>query len=153
LKQIFRLLATLFYAGYFPVAPGTVGTILALIVYLIIPKTVLELSCFWLFPLLVIIPAVLITGEAEKLMQRDDKRIVLDEFVGFFFAVLFLPKTIAIAVAAFLLFRLFDIIKPPPIDTIQRWKRGWGIVFDDVMAGIYANLLIQIGYFIFLLTG
>jgi len=153
LKQIFRLLATLFYAGYFPVAPGTVRTILALIVYLIIPKTVLELSCFWLFPLLVIIPAVLITGEAEKLMQRDDKRIVLDEFVGFFFAVLFLPKTIAIAVAAFLLFRLFDIIKPPPIDTIQRWKRGWGIVFDDVMAGIYANLLIQIGYFIFLLTG
>jgi phosphatidylglycerophosphatase A len=153
LKQISKLLATLFYAGYFPIAPGTVGSLFALVIYLIIPKTVIQLPYFWLFPVVLVLPSVLVTGEAEKLMQRDDKRIVLDEFTGFFFAVIFLPKSILVGFTAFIFFRIFDILKPPPVNTIQRWKGGWGIVFDDVMAGIYANLLTQIVYFTLLLTG
>jgi phosphatidylglycerophosphatase A len=147
-RQFSKLISTLLYSGYFPVAPGTIGTLIAFIVYLLLPRMFVELPCFWVFPLLLLIPVVTLTGEAEKIMEKDDKRIVLDEFLGYFFAVIFLPKSLLIGAAAFLLFRLFDILKPPPIDNIQNWKSGWGIVCDDVMAGIYANLIIQIAYFL-----
>lgn len=147
-RSLCKLLATVFYTGFFPIAPGTVGTLIAFFVYLLLPKQIIELPCFWLFPLLLTIPSVVITSEAEKGMDKDDKRIVLDEFIGFFYATLFLPKSIILAVAAFFLFRLFDITKPPPINRIQSWRNGWGIVFDDIAAGIFANLILQIGYFI-----
>jgi len=147
-RYISKLISTLFYTGYFPVAPGTAGTIVAFAVYLLLPKTFIELPCFWMFPLLLTIPVVAVVSEAEKGMKRDDKRIVLDEFLGYFYAVLFLPKSLAIGIAAFILFRLFDILKPAPINKLQKWKSGWGVVADDVMAGIYANLIVQIGYFL-----
>ena len=152
MRKISKLLATLFYAGYFPVAPGTFGTLVALGVYLVLPRNFIELPCFWLFPVLLTIPMVVIITEAEKGMERDDKRIVLDEFIGYFYAVIFLPKSLSIGIGAFILFRIFDILKPPPVYQIQKWKAGWGVVADDVMAGIYANLILQIGYFLFLLN-
>ncbi len=150
-ENICKLISTLFYSGFFPVAPGTIGTLIAFIVYLIIPETIIEYPYFWAFPVLLFIPAVTVTGAAESKMQRDDKRIILDEFLGYFFAVLFLPKSLVIGGAAFILFRVFDIFKPPPVNSIQKWKSGWGIVGDDVMAGIYANLILQTGYFLALL--
>ncbi len=152
LRKICKIISTLFYIGYFPIAPGTVGTLAALILYLLLPASVIDLPCFWLFPILLTIPVVTIVSEAEKGMNRDDKRIVLDEFIGYFYAIIFLPKSIIIGVIAFLLFRFFDIYKPPPINDLQKWPSGWGVVADDVMAGIYANLILQVGYFIFLLT-
>jgi phosphatidylglycerophosphatase A len=152
LRKISQLLATVFYAGYFPVAPGTFGTLVAFGVYLILPRNFIELPCFWSFPVLLTIPLVVIITEAEKGMERDDKRIVLDEFLGYFYAVIFLPKSLFVGIGAFVLFRIFDILKPPPVYQIQKWKAGWGVVADDVMAGIYANLILQIGYFLYLLN-
>jgi phosphatidylglycerophosphatase A len=150
-QKIFRHISTLFFVGYIPIAPGTFGTIAALLVYLILPKYGLENPWFFIIPLLLVLPAIVFTGEAEKIMKKDDKRIVLDEFIGYFFAVLFLPKTLMIGLLAFILFRIFDIIKPEPINRMQNWKGGIGIVADDIMAGIYANLLLQIGYFLYVL--
>ena len=152
MRKISQLLATVFYAGYFPVAPGTFGTLVAFGVYLILPRNFIELPCFWSFPVLLTIPLVVIITEAEKGMERDDKRIVLDEFLGYFYAVIFLPKSLYVGIGAFVLFRIFDILKPPPVYQIQKWKAGWGVVADDVMAGIYANLILQIGYFLYLLN-
>lgn len=133
-------------------APGTFGTLVAFGVYLILPRNFIELPCFWSFPVLLTIPLVVIITEAEKGMERDDKRIVLDEFLGYFYAVIFLPKSLYVGIGAFVLFRIFDILKPPPVYQIQKWKAGWGVVADDVMAGIYANLILQIGYFLYLLN-
>jgi len=82
-------------------------------------------------------------------MERDDKRIVLDELVGYFFAVIFLPKSLTVAIIALILFRLFDIFKPSPVFELQSLKGGFGVVLDDVMAGIYSSLILQIGYFIY----
>lgn len=148
--MIVKALATILFTGYSPVAPGTVGTLAAVIAYLLTPESAVNSSLFFIIPVLAIFPAVYISGKAEEGagMQKDDRRIVIDEFVGYFISVLFLPKSFVVAVAAFVLFRLFDIIKPPPIFELQSLKKGWGIMMDDVMAGIYTNLLLQIGYFL-----
>jgi phosphatidylglycerophosphatase A len=148
MKKVMRFLATVGNIGYFPYAPGTIGTLVAFIVYLLLPITIVEHNYFWVLPVIMVFPSVFITGKAEQEMEKDDKRIVLDEFVGYFFAVLFLHRSFIVGVFAFILFRFFDIVKPEPVDSLQRMKNGWGIMADDVMSGIYANLCLQIIYFL-----
>lgn len=83
---------------------------------------------------------------AEKeLGEKDSRRIVIDEFVGYLVAVLALPLTAGYLVAAFVLFRFFDIVKPPPIRNIDKAVGGGlGVMLDDVVAGMAANVLLQI---------
>ena len=150
MKSLAKIPATLFFIGYCPFAPGTVGTVAALIVYLVLPEKFVNSSYFFLFPLLLFLPSVYLCGKAEKSMKKDDQRIVLDEFVGYFVSMVFLPKGFWLALIGFILFRFFDIVKIPPVNDLQGLKGGWGIVMDDVMAGIYANLLLQITYFLFI---
>ena len=140
-----EIIATLFYTGYFPVAPGTIGTLFAVAVYLLIPETFfIKLSTVLPFLILLSLLGVFITGSAEKSMSKDDRRIVLDEFIGFFFGLIFLPKNLVLLFIAFILFRVFDIFKPEPIFRLQKLKSGWGIISDDIMAGIYTNFCLQI---------
>jgi phosphatidylglycerophosphatase A len=92
------------------------------------------------------------SDEAERSLGKDSGHIVIDEFCGYLVAVLFVPKTIGYLFAAFVLFRLFDIFKPPPIRNIERAvKGGAGIMLDDVMAGIFANICIQVWIYALLL--
>jgi len=140
-----KIVATLFYTGYFPVAPGTIGTLVAVAVYLLIPEVFFqELSSVLPFLILLSLLGVYITGSAERSMSKDDRRIVLDEFVGFFFGLIFLPKNLVLILIAFILFRIFDIFKPEPIFRLQKLKSGWGIMSDDIIAGIYTNICLQI---------
>jgi len=144
-SKIIKIIATLFYTGYFPFAPGTIGTLFAVGVYLLIPEAfIIKLSIA--LPSLIILSllGVYITGSAEKSMSKDDRRIVLDEFVGFFFGLIFLPKNFVLIIVAFILFRVFDIFKPEPIFRLQKLKSGWGIMSDDIVAGIYTNICLQI---------
>ena len=140
------------YIGYFPVFPGTVGSIAAFIIYLLIPKSVIESPVFFVFPIILFLASVFITGKAEEEMEKDDKRIVLDEMAGYFIAIMFLPKSFLVGFIALILFRIFDISKPSPIYELQKLPRGWGVVIDDVMAGIYANLCLQIIFFLFIVN-
>ena len=81
---------------------------------------------------------------AEKVYGSDASRIVVDEFAGYLVAVAFLPKSILVYVAAFLLFRVLDVLKPFPARRLEAVPGGLGIVLDDVVAGLYANVLIRI---------
>ena len=148
--RLAKFFATLFGVGYIPKAPGTAGSLVALIVYLLLPGSIF-ISVFPGLAALIIITlmAVKVSGAAERVMDHDDSRIVLDEFVGFFFAVLFLPKILVLAVIAFILFRVLDIFKPVPVNLVQKLTGGWGVVADDVLAGIITNLLLQITIRIF----
>jgi phosphatidylglycerophosphatase A len=84
-------------------------------------------------------------GKLEVKKKDDPNFIVIDEFGGYMVSLLFLPLTWDNLIAAFILFRIFDIIKPPPIKTIEiRLKGGLGIMADDVMAGVYTNILLQL---------
>ena len=154
MKKFFLIISTLFGVGYFPKAPGTAGTIIAAAVYYLLPEkwfVKFENSIIFLVIILILsIISVFITSKAEEILGKDDKKIVLDEFLGFFIAVLFLPKTLFIIISAFILFRIFDILKPEPVNVLQRLPKGWGVMSDDIMAAIYANVTLQIILFFIL---
>jgi phosphatidylglycerophosphatase A len=130
--------------GYFPWIPGTAGTAVGLIVFLVyspLPP--------WLYFLSTAAFVALACWVAERaqgiLGETDSPKIVIDEVAGFLITMAFLPRTPTILGAGFLLFRVLDIIKPPPAGAIdRRMKNGWGVVLDDAVAGIYANILLHL---------
>jgi len=81
---------------------------------------------------------------AESLWGHDAGRIVIDEIVGMWAALLFLPRTVRIAVLGFFIFRFLDIVKPFPAHRSQRLPAGWGVMVDDLIAGIYTNVVLHL---------
>ncbi len=150
-----KIISTFFGVGYFPLAPGTMGSLAALIVYWISPEiTAIQLALIILgISVLGVYTATITEHEMKnKLGQEkgiDPGIIVIDEVVGMLIALLFVPKTTFFLIAAFILFRIFDITKPYPVRNMERFPGGWGIVLDDVIAGIYANIAIQLARHIY----
>jgi len=95
--------------------------------------------------------AVYVSGEAERIFDRKDSpRIVIDEIVGLLWALFLVGPTLYRIAAAFILFRLFDIVKPPPVSWCQdRLPGGWGVVMDDVAAGMMANVVLLLALHFF----
>jgi len=87
--------------------------------------------------------SVWISSLAEKRLGHDAPQIVIDELCGFFVSVLWLPKGILLGLWAFILFRAFDIAKPLVVGWAQKLPKGWGVVADDLAAGLIANLILQ----------
>jgi len=88
---------------------------------------------------------IITSHNAEKTLGKDSGHIVIDEFAGYLLSVLLIPKRIEYLVAAFILFRIFDILKPPPIRKIEQFiPGGAGIMLDDILAAVYANVCIQL---------
>ena len=82
-------------------------------------------------------------GRAAPEWGKDPRQVVVDEGVGFLFAVAFLPPSAGTVIASFFVFRAFDIIKPPPARQLEALPGGWGIVADDIVAGLYSNVVIR----------
>jgi phosphatidylglycerophosphatase A len=143
MSYILLLLATGFGVGYTPIAPGTLGTVFAIPVFLI-----LSLISFPLYEVTLVTFFFLSSWISDQAQihwgKRDDPRIVIDEIMGYLITMLWLPKTTLFIILGFFLFRFFDIVKPPPIRLLERVKGGFGVVLDDVMAGVYANIILQI---------
>jgi phosphatidylglycerophosphatase A len=140
------ILATGFGVGYSPFAPGTLGTLIAIPVYYFlseIPSPLYEITLIGFFFL-----SVWLSENAEIFFgKKDDQRIVIDEVVGFLITMLWIPKSIRFVVIGFFLFRFFDILKPFPIRRLEkRFKGGFGVVLDDVAAGVYANIVLRLIY-------
>lgn len=137
--------------GFFPKAPGTIGTLLAVGIYLLLPASFLDGSVFPVYGLLTIVLGTLLgailTTEAEKTLGHDPGCIVLDEVIGFFFSVIWLPFGWHTAVLGFIFFRIFDIWKPEPVNMLQKLPAGWGVMIDDLMAAVYANIAIRIVFY------
>jgi phosphatidylglycerophosphatase A len=137
------LIATWFGCGFVPKAPGTAGSAAALFIAILLHAyTGASRGTFLVMTAVLLLPAIWaasIVAQREK--QKDPQIVVVDEVIGQWL-------TLAGAatlnwksyLAAFLLFRLFDIWKPPPVHQLERLPLGWGIVADDVMAGLYGAL-------------
>ena len=144
MKHFISLLATGFGVGYSPIAPGTLGTLVSILIYYFlseIPPPLYEITLIGFFFL-----SVWVSENAERLFgKKDDPRIVIDEVMGFLITMLWVPKTIRFIIIGFFLFRFFDILKPFPIRRLEKgFKGGFGVVLDDMMAGLYANIVLQI---------
>jgi phosphatidylglycerophosphatase A len=142
--KVIKFLATGAYVGLSPVMPGTVGTLWGIPIAWALTCTSTLIDALIIIALFVV--AVIVSGEAERIdRKKDPSSVIIDEIVGFLVAIFYLPFTLFTVVAAFVLFRFFDILKPFPIGLIdRRVKGGAGIVIDDVVAGIFANVVLQI---------
>ena len=136
-------LATGAYSGFFPFMPGTVGTVVGVILFIILSS--LSLPVYVLTTLAIIALSVWVSERAEKIFKKEDaSEIVIDEIAGFLVTMAFLPNDWRYIAAGFVLFRVFDIFKPYPANRINdNVHGGVGVVFDDIVAGIYANLVLQ----------
>jgi phosphatidylglycerophosphatase A len=142
-RGLVALVATGLGAGYAPLAPGTAGSLVGL-------------ALFW--PLSHLGPAVQLAATAVLFLagvksatllarsvgRKDPGLVVVDEVAGMWVTLLFLPFTPAVATLGFLAFRALDVWKPYPARQLEALPGGWGIMCDDLMAGVYANLVVRV---------
>lgn len=146
MKFVVRLIATGFYTGYAPKAPGTAGSLLGLFLYWAIPgsESVYSVAGVVLF----FFAGVWAANRVEKETNvHDNQIIVIDEIVGMLITVAFFEKSLIWLVVGFVLFRFFDIIKPFPAKASEKLPHGWGVMIDDVVAGIYSALSLRLIYY------
>ncbi len=151
MRQILLLIATFFKVGYIPLMPGTWASLITtVLVYFIKP--------YWQAPIYVQIISIFIifilglpaASAAEKHFDKKDPRpCVIDEVAGQMVALLLVPHTIYFYAAGFFLFRVFDVLKPPPVSTSEKIPGGLGTMLDDILAGLYALGLLQLYIHIF----
>ncbi|RPI75222.1 MAG: phosphatidylglycerophosphatase A [Ignavibacteriales bacterium] len=142
-----KLLGSGFYTGYIPFASGTFGSLIALIIYwipgfenpFIIISAIILLTVYGIF----------IGNKFDKIYGKDPAEYTLDEMLGQWIALLFLPKTILISVIVFFSWRIFDIIKPYPANKLENLPGGVGIIADDIVASIYSLIFVHIILLIF----
>ena len=137
-------IASFGYVGFFPVAPGTAGSLAALPLYALVR---------WvnhpLFEVAVIV-AVFVAGvwsatRAEEVLGIEDPGpVVIDEVLGMLMTLALLPLSLTGVIAGFLLFRVLDVVKPFPAGRLEHAPRGWGIMLDDAMAGVYGHLALRV---------
>ena len=143
MKAAIKFLATMGPVGYFPVAPATAGSAVVVAVgwFLPVPAWPVAIACIVVGTFV----AVWLCGEAEKDLGHDAHPIVADEVVGQTIALLFVPHVWWAFLASFVLFRIFDIWKPLGANEAQKMPGGWGVVMDDVIAGITACVVLHLG--------
>jgi len=134
-------IATGVYVGYLPPAPGTLGSLLGLLLlWPLKPGTVQVLVTLFLIGV-----GIVVADQAARVIGgQDPPAIVIDEIAGIAVATLLLPPQVQERVVAFVIFRVFDVIKPFPARQAERLPGGFGIVGDDLIAGLYANLLVRL---------
>lgn len=144
-----RLIATGFYSGYAPKASGTIGTCVAVIIYILLKWVgfleVASVGVYLLFLFWITVIGLWASDIIAKTTgQSDPSIVVIDEIVGFFYAVAFLPAKAIYIIPAFFIFRLLDVLKPPPANASQKLPGGLGIMADDIIVGIYTAIILHL---------
>lgn len=148
MKNIITFFATGFYSGLSPFAPGTVGTIIAAIFFYFLSFFFKDL--LWLSGVLFVLTTfcgLWLANVYEKMVRKEDpQEVVIDEWAGYyltyFLVLFFLPNSLLVAILVFISFRIMDIVKPFPINLSQKFSGGFGIMVDDLLAAIYASLIV-----------
>lgn len=140
--KVHQIITSFLGIGFIQKGGGTVAAIIACIIwYFGVAK---------LEPVLIIVITIVVTiygiwggNKVERLWGKDSSKVVIDEVAGMMISLLFVPVTITNVLIALFLFRVFDITKPFFIRDLEKLPGGWGVMADDVLAGIYANILLQ----------
>jgi len=141
-KFIVLITGTFFYIGYLPLIPGTFGSLAGLGLFYLVKDS---MPIYFLFTVALIILGFLVSGEAEEILNKKDARpIVIDEVCGMLLSLLFIPYDIKLTIIAFFVFRLLDTLKPFPSCALERLKGSAGVMSDDIIAGIYTNIILQV---------
>lgn len=142
MRRLVKITTSFFYLGHSPLMPGTLGSIGGLLVYFVV-KDKLPIYAFSI--LFVFLLGIIFSAEAERIYKRKDPQmIVIDEACGMMLSLFLVPYNFWIMILGFILFRAFDITKPPPARAIEKFSGAFGIMFDDIIAAIYTNFILQI---------
>lgn len=139
-RSIIKILSSFFYAGFFPFAPATFASFIWGLLWLFLPgggRLSSPLALIITLPI-----AIYLANEAEKFLGKDAHPIVVDEIVGMQVTLLAIQPSLLMGVVGFVLFRIFDVLKPFPAGRAQKLRGGFGVVIDDVAAGAYARIIL-----------
>jgi len=131
------------YSGRIPIAPGTAGTVIGVLLYLLVK----DLSPLWYGAACVGVTVLgtWAAGYADRILAaKDSPSIVIDEIAGLLIAMFMIPLAWGYIIAGFMLFRFFDILKPWPLKKLQDIPGGPGVMLDDIGAGVYTNIILQV---------
>lgn len=139
--SLVKLLSTFFYIGRFPWAPGTAGSAAGLLIFLgtaHAPSLRAALFCA------IAVCGFLVSGRAEKIFKKKDpKEVVIDEVAGIFLVFFALPVSVKTILVGFLVYRILDVVKPPPARRLEKMGGGFGIMADDILCALYAHLALR----------
>ena len=138
-----KIIATCFGIGYIQKGAGTVAALFCCVAWYFLR----EMANPWIEVFLLVtifFIGVFIATRVEKEWGHDSNRVVIDEVHGMLVALFLIPADWRYVLAAFVLFRFFDIVKPLGIRSMERQPKGWGVMLDDVLAGLYSNVILQI---------
>lgn len=142
MRRIIKFTTSFFYLGHSPFMPGTLGSLAGLLIYFVVKDKlpIYIFSVLFLFAL-----GILFSSEAERIYKRKDAQmIVIDEACGMMLSLLLVPYNFWVVVLGFILFRIFDIVKPPPAKAIEKFSGAFGVMFDDIIVAIYTNFILQV---------
>ena len=141
--KLSEIIGTVFYVGRSPFAPGTMGSLVALLAWFILKPLIIDPLFLLITGGLFFIGIAVSTILIEAWNRKDPKEIVIDEWVGMWISLYLVPHTILWGFIAFFFFRLFDILKPGPVQIMDDMDDSIGVMMDDVVAGILACLVTQ----------
>lgn len=143
--NIYKVIASFFGIGFIKKGGGTVASlIICILLYLSVLFDFYSNVQLIIFSIVTLFIGIVVSNEAEKSWGKDSNKIVIDEVLGMAIGLLFLPINLQTLIIGFVLFRFFDIAKPLYIKRLEKFGSGWGVMLDDVLAGIYTNVVIQI---------
>lgn len=157
MKIAYKIIASGFGTGFSPIAPGTAGSLLGcLILWLInffLPQNDLNnfslVICHLTLILLFLILGIISINKLENDWGHDSPKFTIDEITGMGISVFLIPFSVQNIFIGFVLFRFFDILKPFGIRSLEKVHGGWGVMLDDILAGIFANIILHIYLFYF----
>ncbi len=140
-KIITLLIATGFGIGFIPLAPATFACLLCLPVWFFLKS---QVTAYLLVTVLLFFLGVLTAHALSRIMGKDPRAVVVDEYACFLLPLYFTPVRLLPLVITFVLFRIFDVIKPFPLRRLEKIPGGWGIMLDDLGAAVYTTLVILV---------
>jgi phosphatidylglycerophosphatase A len=142
--KIYKTIASVLGIGYVGKGGGTIAALLYCIIWLLLPATYSDSAWQMVITIFIIVAGIICGNEVDKEWGKDSSKVVIDEVAGMAIALLFVPHQLVYACIALALFRFFDIVKPLGIKRLEKWPGGWGVMADDILAGVYALILIQL---------
>lgn len=141
-KEFVKIISSFFYIGYVPFFGGTAASFVTLFLYLYLVN---HFAVYLIFLIILIILGLLFKKESEDVFGfKDPPEVVIDEVIGMLIALFMMPATFKFLALGFIIFRVFDIIKPYPANRIEDSSSRFSIIGDDIIAAIYTNLILQI---------
>ena len=142
--KFYKTIASVGGIGYVGKGGGTVAALFFCVIWLLLPAG--YSNTFWQVVVTFFIIAIgtWSSNEVDAVWGKDSSKVVIDEVAGMAITLLYVPQHIACTLAGLVAFRFFDIVKPLGIKKLEKWPKGWGVMADDVLAGLYASIVIQL---------